>query len=133
MAPLTVQGSLLVLLGGSLGGVARLVISWIVTRRAGAAFPWGTLAVNVSGCLAVGALAGAAHAAGGILATEAARDFLVVGVCGGYTTVSSFSLQTLTLSQQGRHRAATLNVVLSTVVCLLAVATGYRLALGAPW
>jgi CrcB protein len=133
MAPLTVQGSLLVLLGGSIGGFARLVVAGIVTRRAGVAFPWGTLAVNVSGCFAVGALAGASHAAGGILATEAARDFLVVGVCGGYTTVSSFSLQTSTLSRQGRHRAATLNVVLSTVLSVLAVAIAYRLALGAPW
>jgi hypothetical protein len=57
MASLTLQGSLLVLLGGSLGGVARLVVAGTVTRRAGVAFPWGTLAVNVSGCLAVGALA----------------------------------------------------------------------------
>jgi CrcB protein len=130
MIAVTAQGCLLVLLGGSLGGVARLVLAGIVTRCAGSAFPWGTLAVNVSGCLAVGALAGAGEAAGGVMATPGARDFLLVGVCGGYTTVSSFSLQTLMLSRAGRRRAATLNVVLSSVLCLLAATIGYRLTSG---
>jgi fluoride exporter len=81
--------------------------------------------VNVSGALAIGSLAGSAHAVGGIFAGEMFRDFVYVGLCGGYTTVSSYCLQTLNLALDGEHGRAALNVVLSAALCVLAVAIGF--------
>lgn len=122
---MTAQGCVLVLLGGSLGGVARLLVGEAVTRVAGGALPWGTLTVNVSGALVIGMTAGLARTGGGILSGEAARDFLAVGLCGGYTTVSSFSLQTLALSLEGEGWRAALYVGLSAILSVAAVAAGY--------
>lgn len=111
---------LAVLLGGFLGGLARSGLSGLVAARAGGRFPWGTLAVNVSGCGLIGVLAGLGATLGPL-----ARDFLVVGFCGGYTTVSSFALQTLVLGRDGEGRAALVNVAASTGLCLAAVALGF--------
>jgi CrcB protein len=123
---MNLEACLLVLLGGFLGGVCRLFVSRVVGRRLGETFPWGTLVVNVSGALAIGAFAGAARAvAGGPFAGETLRSFLVVGVLGGYTTVSSFSLQTLNLALGGEQREAAFNVVASAGLCVLAVGAGF--------
>lgn len=115
----------LVLVGGFLGGICRFFLSGFVGRRIGQTFPWGTLLVNGSGALAIGAFAGAARAVGGIFASDFVRDLIVVGLFGGYTTVSSFSLQTLNLALEGEQRLAAFNVVASVSLCVLAVAAGF--------
>jgi fluoride exporter len=122
-------GLLLVVAGGATGGMARLAVANAVSRRLGTAFPWGTLAVNLSGALIIGLLAGLA---GMPLPGEEPRawSLLAIGLLGGYTTVSSFSLQTLTLWQQGRPRAALVNVAATLVPGLAAVAAGAWLAGG---
>ncbi|PBB34609.1 fluoride efflux transporter CrcB [Mesorhizobium sp. M1A.F.Ca.ET.072.01.1.1] len=115
----------LVLIGGFLGGISRFFLSGLVGRSVGETFPWGTLVVNVSGALAIGAFAGAARAVGGIFSAELVRDLIVVGLFGGYTTVSSFCLQTLNLALDDERRLAALNVVASAALCVLAVAFGF--------
>ncbi|PBB94915.1 fluoride efflux transporter CrcB [Mesorhizobium sp. WSM3862] len=115
----------LVLIGGFLGGISRFFLSDLVGRSVGETFPWGTLVVNVSGALAIGAFAGAARAVGGIFSAELVRDLIVVGLFGGYTTVSSFCLQTLNLALDDERRLAALNVVASAALCVLAVAFGF--------
>ena len=93
----------------------------------GETFPWGTLAVNIVGSLFIGILAAFGDSARVGLPPEA-RQFLMIGVLGGFTTFSSFSLQTLRLMQDGDWARAAGNVLLSVIVCLIAVAAGYRLA-----
>jgi len=122
---MSIEGCLVVLLGGFCGGVARFFVSGVVGRSIGETFPWGTLVVNVSGALTIGALTGLAQAAGGIFAGDLLRDFAFAGVCGGYTTVSSFCLQTLNLGLDGQQRQAILNVLLSAALCMSAVAVGF--------
>jgi fluoride exporter len=111
----------LVLLGGFLGGAARFLVSGVIGARVGELFPWGTLVVNVTGAFAVGLLAGLGLGGG-------LRDFLIVGVCGGYTTVSSFALQALALALDGQGRQAALSVLASTGLAMLAVALGFWIA-----
>jgi CrcB protein len=122
---MTLQACALVLLGGFLGGIARFFVSGFVGRRIGETFPWGTLAVNVSGALVIGALAGLARSYGGVFAGELFRDLAFVGLLGGYTTVSSFSLQTLNLALDGQKVPATMYVILSAGLCTAAVGTGF--------
>jgi CrcB protein len=110
---------LMVAMGGALGGMARLAVSDLLARRMGTAFPWGTLAVNLSGALLAGALAGRLGVPEA--AAPGAWLLLAVGLLGGYTTVSSLSLQSLTLWQSGRRWAALVNVS-STVAAGLALA-----------
>ena len=114
-----------VALGGALGCIARYWISGLVAERYAHAFPWNTLVVNVTGSLAIGFLAA-------ITSTEVAADprpgfrqFAMVGICGGYTTFSSFSLQTLDLLRDREWLYASGNVILSVVLCLIAVWLGY--------
>ncbi|MBN9047425.1 MAG: fluoride efflux transporter CrcB [Rhizobiales bacterium] len=116
---------LLVILGGFIGGTLRFFISGLVARRVGETFPWGTFIVNVSGALAIGTMAGLGAALGGVFATDMFRDFVMVGIIGGYTTVSSFCLQSLNLVLDGERRGALFNVVASGLLCVLAVAAGY--------
>lgn len=113
-----------VALGSALGGVARYAGSGIELRWPGAGFPWSTLLVNIVGSLAIGALAFAIPA-DGRAASENARLFLMVGVCGGFTTFSAFSLETLSLARSGAWGMAAGYVFGSIVLCLLAVAAGY--------
>ena len=114
-----------VALGGALGSVARYASAGLVARAVGLAFPWGTLLVNVSGSLAIGVLAALVAADGRPLVAGDARAFLMVGVLGGFTTFSSFSIDTLNLARAGAWGAAGANVVASVVLCLVAVAIGY--------
>src|SRR3984893_17132588 len=125
---MTLEGCALVLLGGFLGGISRFFVSGFVGRRIGETFPWGTLVVNVSGALAIGALAGLVRSRGGIFAGETFRDLMFVGFLGGYTTVSSFCLQTLKLALDGQGLQAALNTILSAGLCIAAVGTGFSAA-----
>ena len=118
---------LIIALGSAFGGVARYWISGLVAEWVGETFPWGTLVVNVAGSALIGALAALGDSARVGLPAEA-RLFLMVGVMGGFTTFSSFSLQTLRLVQDGDWWRAAANVLLSVVICLVAVAAGYRIA-----
>src|SRR5260221_7584880 len=117
---MTFQACALVLLGGFFGGIARFFVSGLVARRIGETFPWGTLVVNVSGALVIGALAGLARSQGGVFAGEMFRDLAFVGFLGGYTTVSSFCLQTLNLALDGQRLPAAMNGILSAGLCIAA-------------
>lgn len=115
-----------VALGGALGSILRFGVSEWMALRLGPAFPWGTLAVNAIGSLVIGLLAAMAVPDGvRLLSQTPARAFLMVGFCGGFTTFSTFSLQTLALMQSGQWVAAGANIVGSVVVCLAAVAVGF--------
>jgi fluoride exporter len=117
---------LLVLIGGYGGGTARFFLSGVIARRVGETFPWGTLVVNITGCFLIGVLSGLARSAGGVFAEPWFGALFVTGFCGGYTTVSSFNLQTINLALDGQGRLALLNVLLSAGICMAAVAAGYR-------
>jgi fluoride exporter len=120
----TIHGALWVALGGAFGGMARFWLSGFVARRFGETFPWGTMVINVSGAFVIGVLA--ASAAGhGVLASVRPWQFAVTGFLGCYTTVSSFSLQTLALARDGETARAAGNVVLSLSLCLIAVTGGF--------
>lgn len=110
--------------GGALGSVGRYWLANVIESRAGGVFPWGTLAVNVSGSFAIGFLAAFAGSVGSF-GSPGFRLFLMVGVCGGYTTFSSFSLQTLNLLRDGEWLNAGGNILLSVVLCLFGVWLGY--------
>ncbi len=117
-------------LGGALGSMARHWCNGAVGAIAGLDFPWGTLAINVLGSFVIGFAAATMTADGRFPnAGNDARQFLMVGICGGYTTFSAFSLQTLTLVQGGQWLAAAGNIGLSVVLCLLAVWLGYIIGL----
>ncbi len=111
---------ILVALGSALGGTARWALSNWVDARSGGGFPWGTLSVNVLGGLAIGLIAA-------LDTREPVRLLLIVGVLGGFTTFSSYSLQTLQLLQQGRLAAAAGYAVGSMMVCLAACWAGWAL------
>ena len=106
-----------VAVGSALGGMARFGLSGIVGRRIGETFPWGTLVVNTSGALLLGLVAG-------VPGDGHLGQFVVAGFLGSYTTVSSFSLQTLTLAQAGARRQAVANIAFSLGGCLAAAALG---------
>lgn len=116
-----------VAIGGALGSVARYWISGLVAERLGKVFPWNTLAVNVTGSFAIGMVAVLAGADGRMQPQYRAFavQLLMAGFCGGYTTFSSFSLQTLTLVQEGQWLYAAGNILLSVVACLAAVWLGW--------
>jgi CrcB protein len=122
---MSLEACVLVLFGGFVGGVARFFLSGVIGRRFGETFPWGTFIVNVTGAFAIGLVAGLARSSGGLFAGEMFRDFVVVGLLGGYTTVSSFCLQSLNLALGGEHRQALFNVVASSVLCMVAVGMGF--------
>ena len=121
------SGTLWLLLGGgaALGGVLRYLLSEAIGARGG--FPLGTLVVNVSGAFGIGMLAGAMEIIGG----GTVWPVFLIAVLGSYTTVSSFSLQTLMLARDGRLLMALGNVLLSFTLCLGAAVLGHQL-LGAP-
>ena len=114
-------------IGGALGSTARYWISGVVAEKYVHAFPWNTLVVNVTGSLVIGVFAAMTEPEGRWFASPAVRQFFMVGICGGYTTFSSFSLQTLTLLQQREWLYAVGNAVLSVVLCMIAVWLGYML------
>jgi len=113
--------------GGALGSVGRYWLSGVVATRVGETFPWGTVVVNISGSFLIGVLAALTAPEGRWLASPGLRLFLMIGVCGGYTTFSSFSLQTLNLLRAGEWAYAIGNVLLSVLLCLVGVWLGYLL------
>ncbi len=116
-----------VALGAALGGVGRYWCSGAIARAFGESFPWGTLVVNVTGSLAIGLIASVTGPDGRLLVGAAARQFMMAGVLGGFTTFSSFSLQTLALIEDGEWLYAAANVVFSVVLCLVGVWCGATL------
>ena len=118
-----------VMLGGALGTGARFWLSGLIASRYGEAFPFGTLAVNVTGCFLVGIFAAATDPSGRFLVAPQVRQLFLIGIFGGYTTFSSFSLQTLDLARDGDWLKAALNAGASLVLCLLAVWLGRIVAL----
>lgn len=112
---------LAIAIGGALGSVLRYLLSGAVQRATAAGFPYGTLAVNVLGCLIVGILVQRFTSAE---PSSAARGLLVVGFCGGFTTFSAFSTETVGLVNGGEYARALLYVFLSVALCLLATVTG---------
>jgi CrcB protein len=115
----------LVAIGGALGSVARFWISGLVAARYGQSFPWNTLVINITGSLLIGFLAALTDTEGRWLASPGFRQFFMVGVCGGYTTFSSFSLQTLNLLRDREWLYAGANVLFSVLLCMVAVAVGF--------
>ena len=117
-----------VALGGALGSVARYAVSLGAARWLGAAFPWGTLIVNVAGSFAIGLLAALVTADGRPTLGTDARAFVMIGILGGFTTFPSYSLETLNLARAGAVGAAAANAGLSLVLCLAAVWLGFAAA-----
>jgi CrcB protein len=118
-----------VAIGGALGTVGRFWLSGLVANKFGQTFPWGTLIINVTGSFAIGFFATLTNPEGRYLAPPAFRTFFMIGICGGYTTFSSFSLQTLNLAQDGEWFYAGANCVASLVLCLVAVWLGHVCAM----
>ena len=117
-----VASLLWVALGGAAGSVVRALVGLVLAGR----FPWATLAVNVAGSLFIGWLM--ARLGGAEPATSARlQNLLVTGFCGGFTTFSTFSWQTLDHAMKGHWGVAAANVLLSVTLCLVAVWLGFRL------
>ena len=110
--------------GGAIGSVARFAMSGAIARGLSEVFPWGTLVVNVTGCFVIGLFAMLTGPDGRVLVPPDVRQFFMVGVCGGYTTFSSFSLQTLALARAGDFPRAGFNVLGSVLFCLIGVWLG---------
>ena len=119
---------LAVAVGSALGGVARYECGLLAAAWLGDAFPWGTILINTIGSFIIGFFATITGADGRILVRSETRSFVMVGVCGGYTTFSSFSLQTFVLLRHGAWLAALANVLISMVLCLFAVWIGHSAA-----
>ena len=111
---------ILIGIGGFAGAIARYLVDGAVVERTGGGFPWGTLVINILGSALIGFFATA-------IKPTPWRQFLMVGVCGGFTTFSSFSLETLTLLRDGHTARALTYVALSVLVCLAAVWAGHTL------
>jgi CrcB protein len=111
--------------GGALGSMARFGFGLFATRQWGEAFPWGTLAINVSGSFVIAIFSVLSIGEGVLNVTPNTRLFVAVGLCGGFTTFSSFSLQTIALAQQGAVGRAGLYSAASLVFCLLAAWAGF--------
>lgn len=119
---------LLVSCGGFLGTGARYLLNGWVAQRFGESFPIGTLAVNVAGSFLIGVAYVAAGPDSRFVVSPEVRQFLAIGVLGGFTTFSSFSQQTLNLLRDGEALAAVANVVLSVVLCVGAAWAGEAFA-----
>jgi CrcB protein len=118
-----------VAIGGALGSVGRYWISGLVAARFGETFPFGTLVINLTGSFLIGIFAALAIPEGRMDSQSRVfvTQFLMIGVCGGYTTFSAFSLRTLQLAQERQWLYAGGNVILSIVLCMIAVWLGYLL------
>jgi fluoride exporter len=118
------------MLGSAIGGGARYWMSGLIADRIGDTFPWGTILVNISGSFLIGFFAILTGPDGRVLVGSLARQFVMTGICGGYTTFSSFSLQTLNLAKDGEWDHAAANIGLSVILCLIGVWLGAVLAAG---
>ena len=116
-----------VALGSALGGLARYILTR-ATLDWSTAFPWGTVLINILGSFVIGYFGTLTLAGSRFAVSENARLFVMVGLCGGFTTFSSFSLQTFDLLRSGSPWRALGNVLLSVTLCLAAVSAGHLLA-----
>jgi CrcB protein len=110
--------------GGAVGSVLRYWVGLAVSYLVAGAFPWGTLLINVVGSFVIGAFAALVGSEGRYEGNNMLRLLVMVGLCGGFTTFSSFSLQTLLLLRAGDIWAAFANVVASVGICVLATTAG---------
>lgn len=117
-----------VAVGGALGSVGRYWLGVVAIRFWGEHFPWGTLIINILGSFVIGFYGIVSMVGGPMPASPNLRLFVLVGLCGGFTTFSSFSLQTYSLMRVGEYGGAFANVAMSVGLCLLATAAGYMLA-----
>jgi fluoride exporter len=114
-----------VVLGSALGGGARYLVSGLAAHHIGETFPWGTLIVNMTGSLVIGFFSTLTGPDGRVFVGSEGRQFVMTGLCGGYTTFSSFSLQTLNLVRDGEMALAGANIGMSFLLCLVAVWIGH--------
>lgn len=119
LAPM-LESTLWIALGGALGSVSRFWLSLAFDALFASTFPWATVVTNITGSFVIGAVAA-------LPLGPLTRQFLMVGVLGGYTTFSAFSLQTLALAQMGEFPKAAANVLGSVILCLVAVWVGHML------
>ncbi len=119
-----------VMVGGALGSVARYWLSTVVADWTGPRFPWGTLLINVLGSFVIGWFGALSAEGGRIIGSHEARALVMVGICGGFTTFSSFSLQTLALIEEGQLGWAGFYIAGSVMLCLLSVWAGTELVRG---
>lgn len=118
------EATILVAVGGAVGSVGRYWVGFWMSRLTGNSFPWNTMIINVVGSFVIGALAALTSEDGRFSGDGTLRLLLMVGLCGGFTTFSSFSLQTLLLLHAGETLAALANIALSVVLCLGGTAIG---------
>ena len=121
---------LCVALGAAIGGSARYAISGFVANWFGATFPWGTLIINITGSFVIGIFNTLTAPDGILLVPTNFRIFVMVGICGGYTTFSSFSLESLNLVRNGELMSAGSYIMASVLCCLIGVWLGHITALG---
>lgn len=117
---------LLVMIGGGLGSGCRYGVNLLSVRIGGGGFPWGTLAVNLTGCLLIGAVLDLAARTN--LISSPARLFFVAGFLGAFTTFSSYAAETIVAADAGSFQTAVLNVLANNVLGLALVLAGMRLA-----
>ena len=118
---------LIVGFGSALGGMTRFWVSGYINEKAGPVFPWGTMTVNVVGSFVIGLIATLTAPEGRWMVSGATRDFAMLGFLGGFTTFSSFSLNTLNLLIDGEWLYAGANAIVSLVACLIAVWAGHTI------
>lgn len=119
------QRVILVGLAGLAGTLGRYCLSGLVARRYGETFPWGTLVVNATGCFLTGAIYCLSEER--FLISPIFRSMILIGLLGGFTTFSSYGLQTFTLLREGEFGLALLNITLSNLLGLLLIWAGYVL------
>jgi len=117
-----------VALGSIIGAVARFLVSVLFVSQFGNGFPWATLFVNVTGSMMIGFYAALTGPDGRLMVSPRQRQFVMVGICGGYTTFSAFSLETLRLVQSGRSDTALVYLLVSAVTWIASVWLGHALA-----
>jgi len=117
-----------IMCGGAFGTAMRFWLSGVLSSRYGETFPIGTLVVNITGCLIIGFFNTLTGPDGVLLTSSFTRQVVMIGILGGYTTFSSFSLQTLNLLHGGEWFRAGMNVLLSVLLCMVGVWLGHILA-----
>jgi CrcB protein len=118
---------LIVMIGGALGTLARYAVS-VLAAPYSRDMPWGTIVINITGSFVIGLFGTLTLASGRFPVSDNLRLFVMIGLCGGYTTFSSFSLQTLDLIRAGAMTRAMINIGVSVVLCVAATACGHLIA-----